>query len=62
VIDVGGVLSNPADQYPSTFGKFQFFTDYPYALPTFGTGLFATSATVVAALFIEEVRSLHPET
>ncbi|KAF4633137.1 hypothetical protein G7Y89_g4992 [Cudoniella acicularis] len=34
---VGGVLANPAEQYPSVFGGFQFFINYPYALATIGT-------------------------
>lgn len=52
----GGLLSNPAEQYPSVFGHIEFFREYPYALPTFVTGAIGASAAVVSALFIKEVR------
>jgi hypothetical protein len=48
-------LCNPVDQYPALFGGVQFFIDYPYALPNFGTGLFGAIATVLAIVFLEEV-------
>ena len=51
---IGGGLSNPADQYPSIFGRVQFFRDFPYALPTFATGAIGASAAIVSALFIKE--------
>ncbi|RDW77631.1 putative peptide transporter [Coleophoma cylindrospora] len=51
---IGGVLSNPVDQYPSAFGKVQFFKDYPYALPTFATGAIGLSASIISAIFINE--------
>jgi len=56
----GGALCNPADQNPSIFGKYQFFVNYPYALPTFTTGLFGASAAIVAAIFIKEVSCSPP--
>jgi hypothetical protein len=49
------VLSNPAEQYPSVFGKVKFFKDYPYALPTFTAGAIGFSAVIISALFIKEV-------
>jgi len=51
---IGGGLSKPADQYPSIFGQIQFFKDYPYALPTFVAGAFATSACIISAIFVKE--------
>jgi MFS family permease len=54
---LGGILCNPADQYPALFGKVQFFIDYPYALPNFATGLFGASAALLTALYVEEVCS-----
>lgn len=30
---LGGTLSEPATRYPDTFGRFQFFSDYPFFLP-----------------------------
>ncbi|RDW57042.1 hypothetical protein BP6252_13914 [Coleophoma cylindrospora] len=47
---LGGLLCNPADQYPYLFGNFQFLRDYPYALPTFATGLFGASAVFLATI------------
>ncbi len=52
---VGGAFSNPAEQYPSVFGKIKFFVDYPYALPTFIVGAIGLSATIISALFVREV-------
>lgn len=51
----GGALSNPAEQYPSVFGKVKFFKDYPYALPSFTVGAIGLSAVITSALFIKEV-------
>lgn len=55
LILAGGALSNPADQYPSVFGRVQFFKDYPYALPSFTVGAIGLSAVVTSALFVKEV-------
>lgn len=51
---LGGILCNPAEQYPGLFGNVQFFINYPYAFPTFGTGLFSLIATLLAYFFLEE--------
>ncbi|EED22793.1 conserved hypothetical protein [Talaromyces stipitatus ATCC 10500] len=58
---MGGALSRPADQYPSVFGRIQFFRDYPYALPTFTTGLIGATACVISALFIKETLKKTPK-
>lgn len=51
---IGGLLAEPAAQYPKLFGKIQFFIDYPYALPSFAVGCIGLSAIVVTVLFVEE--------
>ena len=51
---IGGALSNPADQYPSVFGRIRLFKEFPYALPTFATGAIGVSAAITSALFIKE--------
>lgn len=51
---VGGALAEPATQYPGLFGGIPFFHEYPYALPSFGVGLFGLTAVVVTALFVDE--------
>ncbi|KAH8601068.1 MFS transporter [Bisporella sp. PMI_857] len=51
---IGGILSNPAKEYPRVFGNIQLFKDFPYALPTLVTGAIGASAAVISALFIKE--------
>lgn len=51
----GGLLSEPAKQYPSLFGNVQFFKDFPYALPTFAGGFIGLTAAVISAVFVTEV-------
>lgn len=58
LINIGPVLSRPADKYPSVFGGIQFFKDYPYALATFTTGAIGATACIVSALFIKEVSNI----
>ncbi|KAF2018231.1 MFS general substrate transporter [Aaosphaeria arxii CBS 175.79] len=51
---LGGALERPAEKFPSTFGKIRFFHDYPYALPSIITSLFALSTAVTTILFVKE--------
>lgn len=51
---IGGALADPARQYPSLFGGWEFFERHPYALPSFAVGLIGLSVVVVTALFVEE--------
>lgn len=51
---IGGALSDPARQYGGPFARVRFFRDYPYALPSFVTGVFGLSAAVISLFFIEE--------
>lgn len=51
----GGILESPADKFPSTFGRVQFFKDYPYAFPGFVSAAIGASAAVLSAVFIKEV-------
>jgi MFS family permease len=59
---IGGALSKPTEQYPRLFGKNRFFTDYPYALPTFFTGGVAASATLVNLFFLKETLNRKGDT
>lgn len=52
---IGGILADPAKQYPKLFGKVQFFKNFPFALPTFATGAVGLVVTVVCAIFLKEV-------
>ncbi|KAH8669176.1 major facilitator superfamily domain-containing protein [Xylariales sp. PMI_506] len=51
---LGGMLAEPATQYPGIFGDMDFFRDYPYALPTIVTGLLGMSAVVISSIFLNE--------
>lgn len=52
----GGVLEEPATQYPSVFGNIKFLKDFPYALPTVAIGVIALTTALTSALFLKEVR------
>jgi MFS family permease len=52
---LGGALANPAEQYPSLFGKIQFFRDFPYALPTLTVGVITIITLIITVLFVKEV-------
>lgn len=51
---IGGALAGPADRFPGLFGRWRFWTEFPYALPTFVTGVVGASAAVCCALFVKE--------
>lgn len=51
---LGGLLAEPAKQYPSLFGDFQLFIDYPYALPCMVGALVSGVGAVAGFFFLEE--------
>ncbi|KAK7965835.1 uncharacterized protein PG986_000112 [Apiospora aurea] len=51
---LGGVLADPAQQYPRVFGGVRFFEAYPYALPSFAVGVVGLTAVLTSAFFVEE--------
>ncbi|KAK8041515.1 Efflux pump [Apiospora phragmitis] len=51
---LGGVLADPAQQYPGVFGGVRFFERYPYALPSFAVGAVGLTAVLTSAFFVEE--------
>ncbi|PNY29727.1 peptide/nitrate transporter [Tolypocladium capitatum] len=51
---IGGVLADPANQYPGLFGGVKFFADYPYALPGFVIGAISATGAIPSALFLQE--------
>lgn len=51
---IGGLLANPAREYPKVFGHVHFFREYPYALSTFVCGSFGIIAAVCTTLFVKE--------
>lgn len=51
---IGGVLADPANQYPGLFGGVKFFADYPYALSGFVVGAICATGAITSVLFLEE--------
>ncbi|KAK6515141.1 hypothetical protein TWF506_007486 [Arthrobotrys conoides] len=51
---IGGVLAEPASQYPSIFHGVPFFERYPYALSSFAVGAIGLVITLICAINIEE--------
>jgi len=56
---IGGALESPADKFTSTFGKTQFWHDYPYSLPNIVVSVIALSAAITTMLFVKETLHIH---
>lgn len=56
---LGGVLAQPATQYPSVFGGVWFFTTFPFLLPTIGLALVTAVTWILSCAFLRE--TLPPE-
>lgn len=54
------MFESPAKKFPSTFGKIQFFHEFPYALPSFMVAGVGVVCVVVTAVFVREVRIQIP--
>lgn len=52
------MLSNPYERFPSTFGKFEFWKTYPYALPCFVVAIYCGFSFILTYIFLEEVCTL----
>ncbi|KAG0702476.1 major facilitator superfamily domain-containing protein [Suillus ampliporus] len=50
----GGVLSDPADKWPDSFGRYQIFHQYPYFLPCIVAGSVSTASWLITLLFLKE--------
>ncbi|EIN04032.1 member of major facilitator multidrug-resistance DHA1 sub-family [Punctularia strigosozonata HHB-11173 SS5] len=58
---IGGVLSRPAERFPSVFGNSDFLKEYPYFLPCAVPATFSVLAWLVTLLFLKEtVRNPMP--
>lgn len=51
---IGGVLADPAEQYPGVFKGIRFFEDYPYFLAGVVPGVLSASSAVLCAFFLNE--------
>lgn len=52
---LGGLLANPAERYPYTFGDIELFREYKYLLPCFVAGAFPLFGALLGWLFLKEV-------
>lgn len=57
---LGGVLADPAHQYPGMFGHVKFLLEYPYVLCSLVVGLLGLVAVFSSAFFIEETLKREP--
>ncbi|KAJ3995654.1 major facilitator superfamily domain-containing protein [Lentinula boryana] len=51
---LGGILANPATQWPQLFGKFVFFRDFPYFLACAAAGFLAFVAFALSCVGLKE--------
>ncbi|KAJ7616315.1 MFS general substrate transporter [Mycena polygramma] len=51
---IGGLLANPYDQFPNTFGRFEFWQTYPYALPCFVIAFYCITSFLLALFCLKE--------
>ncbi|KAJ7585582.1 major facilitator superfamily multidrug-resistance, DHA1 sub-family [Mycena floridula] len=56
---IGGLLSNPALSWPDVFGKFAFFSEYPYFLPCATAGFISFLAFLGGLFFLQETNPAH---
>jgi len=53
---LGGVLADPANTYPDTFGGISWLVKYPYALPNLVSAAFMLWSASLVFFGLEEVR------
>ncbi|KAL0945403.1 hypothetical protein HGRIS_000895 [Hohenbuehelia grisea] len=51
---IGGAFARPAVRWPETFGRLQFFHDYPYFLPCAIAGVFSVFSFIVCSALLRE--------
>ncbi|KAK7033816.1 MFS general substrate transporter [Favolaschia claudopus] len=51
---IGGMLANPYEQFPNTFGRFEFWKTYPYALPCFVIAFYCITSFFLALFYLQE--------
>lgn len=57
---LGGMLVDPAKQYPSVFGNFKLFIRYPYLLPCLVSSLFSLIGVILGLIFMDESLKIRP--
>lgn len=58
---IGGVLADPAQQYPSLFAGSSFFLRYPYSLPGFVVGAISATTALLSVFFLKETLKTSPK-
>jgi hypothetical protein len=53
---IGGLLSKPAEQYPSIFGNSSFFKTFPYLLPNLAVVSLGIIGLIVAVFTLSETK------
>jgi hypothetical protein len=48
-------LSNPYERFPAVFGAYEFWKEYPYALPCFVVAAYTIISFFMAYFFLDEV-------
>ncbi|EJU00550.1 MFS general substrate transporter [Dacryopinax primogenitus] len=56
---IGGALSKPCTQYPTVFGNFALFEQYPYLLPCIAAGAMSGVGALLSVLFLKETRPIR---
>jgi MFS family permease len=56
---IGGMLSYPADKYPSLFGNIAFLQNYPFFLPCAVCSCFTLVGFILSFFFLEETLNRH---
>jgi hypothetical protein len=59
---IGGLLSNPVDNFPNLFGHSAFLRQFPYFLPCAVCACFTTFGFLMAFFFLEETLVRTPRT
>jgi sugar phosphate permease len=53
---IGGLLSNPADQYPSVFGNVEFLKKFPYLLPNLAVASLGVTGLIIGYCTLNETK------
>ncbi|KAI9641842.1 hypothetical protein NHQ30_009709 [Ciborinia camelliae] len=56
---LGGLLADPAGNYPSMFGGIKWLEKYPYAPPNLLSGVFLASACLAVIFALEETHEMY---
>jgi len=55
---LGGLLADPAGNYPVSFGSVAWLKQWPYALPNLVSAVFLFLSSMVVLLGLEEVKNI----